>query len=65
MSATPYSSCPTSNDLLFELMAKHSRSEQNDIIIAQCAGDDDMRKDEYAPAVSKGHTCSDQCTRID
>jgi hypothetical protein len=62
MIATSYSSCPTSNDLLFELMARHSRSQQNDIIIAQSA---DVRKVENAPAVNKGRACSDQGTRID
>ena len=51
MSAALYG-CRTSNDLLHELMAKHSESEQNYRIVAQCV--DDVRNVENAPAVSMG-----------
>ena len=52
MSAALYGPCLTSNDLLHELMAKHSRSELIYRVFAQCA--DDVRNVENAPAISMG-----------
>jgi hypothetical protein len=52
MTALQFDSGLTSNDLLHDLAAKHSRAEMNYQIVAQSA--EDMQDLENAPAVSIG-----------
>ena len=52
MSAQQPVSTPTSNDLLHELIAKHSQAEVNYQIVAQSA--EDLQNLENSPAVSIG-----------